>query len=349
VKAALARSYAPLSSGPLASAIRALASFARHVPTRELFRLPSSRGDLRAETHNEWTLLLFAWHESQRISAKTKRPLKASSVAARVSLVKGFLSHQYGFQIAGDAGRLRTLIKHMRLQDPLGASRRKRVGLRRRHLRKVWKLHADVRGSSFAALNRWAAVSTSWHVLARGGELKAVKRSDLTFHTSKEGKRYAQLMWQPLKKKSGSLQPKVPQYIAEQPGEAWQPYLALRRLASADVWGEGGEDEHLFRSTPTRPISTAMMRSLIKELAAKLGLPEALFGAQSARIGGATDLVSTGGASELLLQAKGRWASDIGRIYARMTRKAHLAASSLMFEAKGRDLEELLPEFAQQA
>ena len=50
-------------------------------------------------------------------------------------------------------------------------------------------------------------------------------------------------------------------------------------------------------------------------------------------------------ASELLLQAKGRWQSDIGRIYARMTRRMNLAASGFMHKAKGRDLEELLPEF----
>ena len=72
-------------------------------------------------------------------------------------------------------------------------------------------------------------------------------------------------------------------------------------------------------------------------------------GAHSPRIGGGTDLASTGQASELLLQAKGRWQSDIGRIYARMTRRMRLAASELMHKARGRDLEELLPSFTQAA
>ena len=71
------------------------------------------------------------------------------------------------------------------------------------------------------------------------------------------------------------------------------------------------------------------------------------WGAHSARIGGATDLAATGESSPVLLQAKGRWASDIGRIYARMTRRSQLAASRLMQEARGRDLEELLPGFTQ--
>lgn len=72
-------------------------------------------------------------------------------------------------------------------------------------------------------------------------------------------------------------------------------------------------------------------------------------GAHSCRIGGATDLMATGQASQLLLQAKGRWGSDIGKIYARMTRKGQIAASALMQQASGRDLEELLTGFVQPA
>ena len=71
-------------------------------------------------------------------------------------------------------------------------------------------------------------------------------------------------------------------------------------------------------------------------------------GAHSFRIGGATELADQG-ASQLLLQAKGRWASDIGRIYARMTHRAQLAASRLMQRRGGRDLEEIFPFFAQAA
>ena len=52
-------------------------------------------------------------------------------------------------------------------------------------------------------------------------------------------------------------------------------------------------------------------------------------GAHAYRIGGATDLADEG-ACMSLLQAKGRWASDIGRIYAQMTRRAQLATSRAM-------------------
>ena len=62
------------------------------------------------------------------------------------------------------------------------------------------------------------------------------------------------------------------------------------------------------------------------------------------RIGGAID-VQPGG--ELLLQAKGRWASDIGKIYTRMTRRAQIAASDCMFGQNSPDLEEIFPGFAE--
>ena len=73
------------------------------------------------------------------------------------------------------------------------------------------------------------------------------------------------------------------------------------------------------------------------------------WGAHSGRIGGATDLASTGKASALLLRAKGRWGSDVGAIYSRLTRRGLLAASRLMQRARGRDLEEIFPEFVQPA
>ena len=61
---------------------------------------------------------------------------------------------------------------------------------------------------------------------------------------------------------------------------------------------------------------------------------------------GITDLAEQN-ASQALLQAKGRWASDVYRIYTRMTRRAQLAASHAMQRRGGRDMEELFPAFTQ--
>ena len=228
--------------------------------------------------------------------------------------------------------------------------RRKRRGIRHRHLRKAWRTIAATRRLSFAQLNKWAALTTSRHVLARGGELAGVTRKDLTFHVSSSGKRYAILILRPLKKRCGQAQPKIPQLIAEfEGGKDACAYAALRRLAEADIWREAQAETPLFRSHTGKAMTTGYYRATVRELAAALGINPRLVGAQSTRIGGATDLAGSGRASQLLLQAKGRWSSDIGKIYARMTRRSQIAVSNLMYECKGRDLEEILPEFTQPA
>ena len=141
---------------------------------------------------------------------------------------------------------------------------------------------------------------------------------------------------------------KVPQLIGEcKTAGAADTYLALKRLKEASFWGSSPDDTALYRSKPGRAMTTGYFRGLMRKYASLLGFNPRDFGAHSARIGGATDLAATGRASQLLLQAKGRWSSDIAKIYARMTRRSQLAVSDLMYLSKGRDLEEILPEFTQ--
>ena len=138
----------------------------------------------------------------------------------------------------------------------------------------------------------------------------------------------------------------MPQFIVEQEGEGeWQPYRALRRLAASAA--SEGPTALLFRAKGGVPLTTARFRAIVKRSAHTLGMNPKVFGAHSARIGGATELMARGGASELLLEAKGRWDSQIARIYARMTRRAHIEASDAMFKGHGRDLEELFTSFTQ--
>ena len=350
VRQEMIQAYAPRSHGPLGTALRSLARFAATVPNRELFKSPHVRGDVRAEAHNEWTLVLFAWSESKRVSQKTGRRLKAGSIEQKVSLIKGFLSHRYGFQLAGEAPRLKSMVSRLRDADPASSVRRKRRGVRRRHLKRAWKRHAHLRARSAEALNAWAAATTAWHVLARGGELTLVETSDLTFHTSSAGRNFARLMITPLKKKRGTLEPKSPQFIVDD-GSKWGPFAALQRLAQSRGTAGGRGGAPLFRGKGGKAMTTARVRTIYRHIAELLGFDPSQFGAHSGRIGGATDLAATNNpAIPVLLQAKGRWASDVGKIYARMTRRAHLAASDLMFtRSTGRDLEEIMPDFCQQA
>jgi hypothetical protein len=345
VREELAVSYAPRSKGPLGTALRSLGRFARTVPNWELFMMPTVRGELGVEAHNEWTLLMWAKSLSQEVSKKTKRHLKWKSIEQRISLAKGFLSHRYGFQIAGEAPRLRRFFAKQRVNDPFSKLRKKRRGMRKRHLRKLWEANAGIRAPTKAARSAWAAQTAAWHVLARGGEIETAQKLDLQFKQQQRGgRRYAILWIAPLKKRGP--QPKLPQFIYEQPTpEEWEPYRALRRLADS-IRDEPGSAP-LFTAPSGAKMTTARFRAQNKRFATLLGWSPKEAGAHTPRIGGAIDYAGTGHASQLMLEAKGRWSGDIARIYARMTRRAHMAASDLMFEGAGRDLEELMPEFVE--
>ena len=130
---------------------------------------------------------------------------------------------------------------------------------------------------------------------ARGGELEKIQRCDLSFHVTGKGERYAQLLIRPLKKSGGDSHPKIPQFIAEKPGEPWEPYAALARLAAAQANDGRGPTAPLFEAAQHRPLTTSRFRGLIKAYAKLLGFQTKEFGAHSARIGGATDLAATTG------------------------------------------------------
>ena len=173
------------------------------------------------------------------------------------------------------------------------------------------------------------------------------------------------MLWlRPLKKKGKAPAPKVPQYIEEYDGGGSDTYAALARLVEHDpVPQELRATTPLFRrrvarrgggggAPAVRHTTVPQMRETVRRFAQAAGVHKyvkAHWGAHSCRIGGATDLASTGKASQLLLRAKGRWSSDIGAIYARLTQRSLLAASRLMQKARGRDLEEIIPSFVQPA
>ena len=361
--AALNAAYAPQSKGPLTSAIRAFARFARACPQRELFKSPRILGDPLVSAWNEWTFILFATYLSSTQSSKTKKPLATKTIETYISLLKGYLGYSYAFDLMERAPRLKRYLAALKNNDPSTGQRRKRRGLRRRHLRMMWQKLSKVRSSSAKAVNEFALLATAWHVLARGGELApssfdprlSVTRADLQFCQTSRGIKYAVLWLRPLKKKGSASLNKVPQFIQQHDGNGSDVYAALKRLVFLDPVPESAQAHTpLFRNVSRMGkrlhFTTSSMRSLIRARMKDLGYSDyRQWGAQSCRIGGATDLASTGRASQLLLQAKGRWSSDIGKIYARMTRRSQLAASRLMQRASGRDIEEIIPEFTQPA
>ncbi|KAL1500528.1 hypothetical protein AB1Y20_013184 [Prymnesium parvum] len=163
--------FAPGSKGELNTVLRAFNEFARACPQRHLFHAPRYRGDSAATAWNEWTLILFAQFLASAPSKKTKRMLKARTVESYISLLKGFLSYTYNFELVERSPRLSRLIKALYSDDPLADSRKKRRALRRHHLISMWERVAEARSDSPNAANDQALLAVAWHVLARGGEL----------------------------------------------------------------------------------------------------------------------------------------------------------------------------------
>ena len=162
----------------------------------------------------------------------------------------------------------------------------------------------------------------------------------------------------PLKKKGRGIAPKVPQLIEEFDGGGSDTYAALRRLVEHDpVPPERRASTPLFRRRSTgqrgiaKHVTVAQMRELVRRLVARIepNMVPAHWGAHSCRVGGATDLASTGKASALLLQAKGRWASDISWIYQRGDVGEQLLVSLDMVGASGASAETVIPGWAQPA
>ena len=310
--------FMPKSKGNVRSAAKKFAFFMHTYPTLGLFRR-ATPFDPDATAHNEWILILFAHWLCSVPSRKTGRPLKGASIASYVSTVKGLMSHVYKFDITHDPQRLRRVVKDIRDKDPL-AMRKKRRGLRRRHLRKIIKklprVAAFLRGTAAPAsdeelneLNEFAAVSCAWHNLARGGELTRAKgrggpsRADLTFGSTRSGA-YSCFMLRPLKKRSQAAQAKVPQLMQAHDGGGSDTHAAMYALDTLDpVADEDRSVTAVFRIRKrgvTRPMTVAQFRATVKRYARLLRQTDlAAWGAHSPRIGGTTDLAATGKGGEV--------------------------------------------------
>jgi hypothetical protein len=257
-------------------------------------------GDRAASTHNEWTLILLVEWLMSKPSKKTKRPLAASTIETYISLLKGYLTFSYNFELPEKPPRLARLVRLLRDEDPLGGVRRKRRAWRRHHLRKLWREQVSVRMATPGATTKWAALAAAWHVLARGGEvcptgkwnaLKHPTRADLVFKGTEVRSRYVVLWLRPLKKRGAGVQPKVPQYIQEADGGGSDVYMHLKRMVEADpvpvseqartpmfrLRGKSGRWTHM---------TVAHLREFTRDCAGMLGYTEReQWGAHSARIG----------------------------------------------------------------
>ena len=331
----------------LRSAMRHFAKFAAAIPNRKLFK--------RDTLHNEWTMCLYLEYCAVSPSERTGKPIAVSSAAEYASMLTSHWSREMGFPLLGTAAqRFPAIIRQMRKAEA-PSSRRERRGLRRSHLQQAWKASPALRAKTAAAANMAAAISTAWQAVARAAELTATKfdpkqhltRADLVKSGSAARGDEAYTLWTvPLKKSAAE---KVPVLFAKGDGGIADTYAMLERLERLDPVPRSERKRTPMFRTGKRAMSSRDFLKGVHNFARAAGQDPKRFGKHSLRIGGATDLADAG-ASPLLLQAKGRWAGDLGRIYARMTRRSQLAASKTMMRAKlGKDLEELFPGFVQPA
>jgi len=337
------------------SAVAKLREFANGpAKMRKLFLTPAFYGDLRSSSYNEWSLLTFAeWCVTAR-SKKTGKPIAVSTLETYISLIKSELAIDFGCEpIINGGKRLSRMLKSIKAESP-AQDRKKRRGLRGRHLRRAFlKMHYGEE-RTVRAVNEWAAVAVAREALARGSEITKGARSavtptraDLTFEDDRYGKT-ATLWLRPLKKRGKAQAAKVPIVFAEYDGGGSDTYAALRRLEQFDPVSPGARAfTPLFRRKRGEPLTQSAFRNVIKKIAAVLGFDPRRFGGHSPRIGGATDI---GDLNPLMLQAKGRWGSDIASIYNRLTRRGLVKASRAMQDKTfHRDMEEIYSEFAQPA
>jgi hypothetical protein len=287
-------------------------------------------------------------------SRKTGKPIAIESAAGYASMLTQHWSREMGFSVVGvDAQRYPAILRALR-RTAKTTVRRGRRGLRAEHLKRAWKTSPSLRANTREAVTRLAAVSVAWQALCRAGEIApglawdprtSCTRADL--QRRGRGRRAYYVLWlAPLKKKCVE---KIPIIFARGKGGASDTFDMLRRL---EKYAPVADSERA--STPLfgwrgGAMGRAEFVDAVRDVACKAGQEWRKFHGHSARIGGATDLADVN-ASPLWVQGKGRWAGDISRIYTRLTRKAQIAASRAMMSGKkGRDLEEIFPNYVQPA
>ena len=308
-------SLAVSTQSNLRTALKHFEAFIGTIPNRSPLKQPRWDGDLSAALHNEMTFMLFLAHlvkDGSRL---------ANTALNYVSLARTHLASMAGYPLATKSPRWKKLVKAIKKAHT--SERKECLPLRMSHLRRAFGGGLAVQQAF--AVNRWAAVVSGVHLLARPAELAGLKRSDLSFADHPIPHAVVQL--KPLKK--GPEQLPVPMLVARGDGGGGDAYAALARLVTVDPVPESlRASTPLFRDHRGNPPSNITLTQWVQSVAgaAGLGVSAQLFTARSLRIGGATELHAVG-ANELTISLLGRWSSDCARLYTRASQGQVLALS----------------------
>lgn len=376
--------------GRLQSALTHWELWKQEVPSRVQF-VPlagaGSPGADEAARYNAETFELFAASCFRRGSLQPGRignPIEPDTVAGYVSAIRALLSRDGGIQVrsATHDVRIKAVSRGIRRARGPRKTRRRRLGLRARHLRAAVSCRSFDRRRTWAARRRWLAAVLAHSLLARGGELGRV---DGKAFRHDRGLRWRDVLWHAV----GAIHPTHAALtvhmcsVKDGDGGGVRHPIPIRRRAAGDapgldplcsydllreawcddvaVLGESAAlDAPIFRRSARGGVaeaySTADVCRIVREVAVAAGENPEDFAAHSMRIGGATDLRelydrSAQGLDEArrVLKKRGRWLSDIAFIYARASLDTSLEASARLADVQGRDVEAMFAGWAEPA
>jgi hypothetical protein len=269
----------------------------------------------------------------------------ADTVLSYVSAVRSHAAFTLGVPLTGGMPKWKRFVRGLRKMRT--RERRECRAFRAAHLRRAFPAFNS---DTAEAVNQWALLTAGWHNLNRPSELGAsLTRADLTWHPAAAGRApHAVIMCKPLKKAPGQV--KVPLLVSLSDCSGADAYYALWRLEAHDpVVGDARNRTPLFRRAQGDAFSKQHIGALVRAAARAAGEVELhLFSGKSLRVGGASDLLALG-VPAMMIQIMGRWASDIYRIYARVSGHNLLDVSRRMASAEGETLEAAFPHYVQSA
>ena len=266
---------------------------------------PKYYGDMTASLHNELSMCMFAaWLHDHGLAPST--------IGTYVSLAKTNLAVGYGWALTVKEMELRLprLLKGIRRQTK--RLRKKRLGWRARYERMLEE--AIGKPSDLEGCTQKAVRCVLRQGLMRGADCmpdgpvfetaRHATLGDVCFH--EHPSTHASLLVQPAKK---SEQQGKTEYVFFPKGDGiTDAYTALKRMLAmrVEAFGDEDEDEPLFCFNDGKHFQVRHVRALFKASGDMIDVDSSQLGAQSARIGGATDLMVTD-CSPVMLQVSGRW------------------------------------------
>jgi hypothetical protein len=366
--------------GRLRTMLHWLALFVADFPHRTLFQSLCGPDAARNAIHNEDTLLMFGQFIRNHGSIAAGRghtTLRSDSIGGIISTLRAYrgLEARYELRVLGGGLAIRAWAKGLRHEDGPAGERALRLGIRSidfKSLHDISVHNARTGGATWDYTSRDGIMDTcaailAHNLVARGGEVGLVGGeaqhsfdplygfviSDVSWKPPSQasnGFPWAIVLWFPIKDKLRTHR-KHPMAISRRHHGALGSdpqcvYDALYRawlIRANEIGRDGWPHTAFFASAGGKIYDTNKVRDIAKAIANILGLDGHEFGGTSFRIGGASDLRESHGHGEAtrLLRERGRWASDIGAIYSRLSVSTQLSASRAMSHAPGADIERI--------